>query len=66
MNNDLLERMIEGKGLKKQFIAESLGISRETLYNKLTGKTEFTAAEIRRLAKILSLSQKDIQRIFFN
>jgi predicted transcriptional regulator len=66
MNNELLVRIIDSKGLKKQFIAKQLGVRRETLYNKLTGKTDFTATEIKLLAKLLSLSQKDVQQIFFS
>ena len=66
MNMKLLKEIIESKGEKYQYIAEKLGISRESLYNKLNEKTEFTAGEIRGVAEILSLNISTIKAIFFD
>lgn len=66
MNMKLLKEIIDSKGMKYQFIAGKLGISRESLYNKLNGKTEFTAGEIRGIADALSLNFSTIQEIFFD
>ena len=65
MNMKLLKKIIDSKGIKYQYLAGKLGISRESLYNKLNGKTEFTAGEIRNMADALSLSFATIQEIFF-
>ena len=56
---------VNRKGLKKSFIADSLGISRYSLMNKTTNKTEFKASEIAKLVEILALSNSDVNEIFF-
>jgi DNA-binding phage protein len=47
-------------------VAEKSGILRETLYNKLRGTSEFKASEITNLSKVLRLSTKERDDIFFN
>ena len=59
-----LNAIIEASGLKKIFIAEKLGIDRASLYNKLTGMTEFTAYEIVKLTEILRLTKSERDDIF--
>ena len=66
MDTILLKKIIEDRGIKYQYLAKELGISRESLYNKVNGKTEFTAGEIRSIAKTLALDFLTIQTIFFN
>ena len=66
MDTILLKKIIEDRGIKYQYLAKELGISRESLYNKVNGKTEFTAWEIRSIAKTLALDFLTIQTIFFN
>ena len=65
MNEQLLIDKIEKSGFSKSFIAESLGLSRPWLYNKLSGKREFKASEIKRLSKLLNLSASEKDAIFF-
>lgn len=60
-----LEIKIRASGLRKEFIAEKMELSRYTLLNKLQGKTEFKASEITKLAQLLNLSNEDRDRIFF-
>lgn len=60
-----LKNVVNKSGLKKIYIADKLGLSRNGLALKMNGKTEFTAAEIQMLADILRLTAKDVQRIFF-
>ena len=38
---------------------------RETLYNKLCGKTEFKVSEVSTLARLLRLTPKEVDKIFF-
>ncbi len=67
MTNTLyLEALIKKKGLKKDFIAEEIGISRQCLDKKMKNISFFTACEITKFCQILgvtSLMEKD--RIFF-
>ena len=66
MDELLLRKIIKNKGMKYQFIADKLGISRETLHNKITGKSEFTVTEMRGLTDILKLEFEEIQSVFFS
>ena len=50
-----LNRVIDGTGIKKQKIAETLGISKQTLTNKLNGRSPFQVAEIRPLCELLGI-----------
>ena len=45
---------------------EHLGLSEQAFYNKIQGDTEFKGSEIKRLAKVLNLSMKDVNTIFFD
>lgn len=63
---DLLKEKIKDSGLKIIFIAEKTGILRETLYNRLNGKGEFTASEIVALSDVLRLSKADRDKIFLS
>ena len=65
-NTKALEEKIEQSGLKKNFIAKTIGLSPYGLAKKINNETEFKTSEIEKLCKILniaSLTEKD--RIFF-
>ena len=55
VNTRLLEQAISDSGMTMVAIAKKSGISRETLYNKLRGVSEFKASEISSLSKVLRL-----------
>lgn len=61
-----LKKEIENSGMTMVSIASKSGISRETLYNRLAGKGEFTASEIAGLTTSLHLSRMQRDYIFFN
>lgn len=61
----LLKEKIKETGMTMKAIAEKTGILRETLYNRLNGKGEFSASEIIALSKVLSLSNEIRDEIFF-
>ena len=63
---ELLKEKIKDSGMKITSIAEKTGILRETLYNRLNGKGEFTASEIISLSDILRLSKTDRDKIFLS
>jgi plasmid maintenance system antidote protein VapI len=61
----LLERAIEDSGLKKGFLAEKLGVSRQTMTSLLNGQTEFKASQINTLTALLQLTAERRDAIFF-
>lgn len=56
---------IEQSGMKISAISDKIGVNRTTLYNKISGKTEFNASEIESISDVLRLSAKDRNEIFF-
>lgn len=60
-----LNKTIDQSGMKLSAISDKMGVTRTTLYNKVSGRTEFNASEIETLANVLHLSEKDRNSIFF-
>lgn len=67
MSNVLyLEEAIQKSGKKKSYLAESLGISRQSFALKCKGKNEFDASEIKILCKELGITRfSEVDAIFF-
>lgn len=65
MNIQLLEEKIKKSGLKYEFIAQSLKITEAGLRKKRAGISEFKASEVKKLIKLLKLTSKDVDEIFF-
>lgn len=63
---DVLKTRIRTSGLKTQSVAEKLGISRASLWKKLSGRVEFKVSEIAGLSKVLDLTNEERDYIFFN
>lgn len=59
-----LRNLIDDSGLKMNFIASELNLSRESLYYKLEGKTEFKVSEVQKLTRVLNMSN-DMRNIIF-
>lgn len=65
-NVALLQARIRASGLKKRFIAEQLGITRQALDKKIKGTRQFTQREIPIMCKLLGIKTwADIKAIFF-
>lgn len=64
-NTSLLMQYIEKSGYKKGFIAAQLGITTYAFMLKVNNKSEFKASEITILCKLLKISAKDKEAIFF-
>ncbi len=65
-NTKLLEKKIEQSGLKKNFIAKTIGLSPYGLAKKINNETEFKTSEVNKLCEILNISDlADKDRIFF-
>lgn len=63
---ELLNAKIDESGLKRNFIAEQLGITPQGFYLKTSGKNEFTASQIQKLCDLLRITtQREIKAIFF-
>lgn len=65
MNAQELRAEVAKANVKKKDIAKMLGISKQAITNKMNGKNEFKASEIRALAKCLNLSIEKVNCIFF-
>jgi hypothetical protein len=61
----LLNEEIVDSGITITAIARKLGITREGLYKKINNETEFKASEILSMQKILNLTNKKRDSIFF-
>lgn len=62
----LLLSKINDSGMTMVAISSKAGIVRETLYNRLNGKGEFTASEIIGLSKALHLTRSERDKIFLS
>lgn len=60
-----LKQIIDDKGYKLSYVASELNLTREALYKKLRGDTEFKASEIAKLVELLKLTSKETKNIFF-
>lgn len=61
-----LKEKINNSGMTFSSIAKKSGILRETLYNRLNGVSDFTAAEIVGLSRTLKLTKSERDDIFLN
>lgn len=59
-NTKALNQLVEDSGIKRQKIAEMLGISRHALNQKINNVTEFKASEILKLSSILGIKKKEV------
>lgn len=64
VDTERLKQLVEESGLRKCYICEKLGITRSGYFKKETGKSDFTASEIKVLKGLLKLSNKDVADIF--
>lgn len=60
-----LRVVIKESGLKNKWLADKLGVTEQTFCNKMGGRSQFKADEIRLLATLLRLRAKEVQEIFF-
>ena len=61
-----LRDLIASRGLKYQYIAKCLNISRETLDRKIKNKSDFRTGEVQLLCEMLGITEPaDKERYFF-
>lgn len=63
-NIEKLKNKISDSGMTVVSISSKAGMLRETLYNRLNGRGEFTASEIVGLTHALNLSKNERDEIF--
>lgn len=62
----LLKKKISSRGLKKTFVAEYIGTSRQNLWKKMNNKAYFNQLEIERICKLLEIKTRtERDAIFF-
>lgn len=61
----LLEEIIEKSGLKKQYLAEKIGLSPPGFRNCMTNRAEFKASQIAKLCELLNITDQDLMRAIF-
>lgn len=65
-NTDLLKKVIDESGMKISAIAKFVGISRQTLWNKVNNASAFNQYEIEKLCQILKITNIEAkEEIFF-
>lgn len=64
-NTSMLEQYIEKSGYKKSFLAQQLGLTSYGFTLKINNKSEFKASEMTILCKLLKISTKNKEAIFF-
>ncbi len=64
-NMEMLRAKIEDKGIPITTLADKCGMTRHSLYNKLSGVSEFKASEIICISAVLNLKKSERNTIFF-
>lgn len=65
VNTELLRHKIDESGLKIAFICDKLGITPQGFYKRLDSKSDWSFTQVMTLKSLLSLSEKDLDDIFF-
>ena len=65
VDEQALRAKIRERRYSYTFIAEVLGVSKATLENKLTNKTQFKVTEVKMLKNMLHLTGPEVDSIFF-
>lgn len=64
-NKEMLEQAIRGKGLKKSFLAEKIGLTPAGFYNCLNNRAEFRASQINTLCELLGIEDLQTKEAIF-
>lgn len=65
MNLEALNKKITESRIPVTAIADTLGFSRQSFYNKIKGKRDFKTQEILKLCELLKLTESEKAHIFF-
>ena len=62
---EMLKTKIKSRGLKIEYVAKVLGLSRTGLWLRFKGKSYFDSNQISRLIELLELTTEEVYAIFF-
>lgn len=66
-NSKELRALVARSGLKYRYIAKKVGLTPQSLSNKIKNKSEFKASEILKLCEVLHITDANVKEcIFFN
>ncbi len=65
VNLEMLQKKIDHAGIPITTLAAKCGMTRNTLYNKMAGKSELKASEMLLLSLALHLNRRERDAIFF-
>lgn len=65
INTSLLKSKLNESGLKTSYIAKSLNITKQSFYNKLNNRNDFTVEQAFKIQDLLGLDSSDLRNIFF-
>lgn len=60
-----LEKLIKESGKKREYLAEKLGLSRQSFSAKCNGKSEFNATQMRILCEELKIVDLEVKEAVF-
>lgn len=64
-NTEMLKDIIDKSGLKIGFIAEYVGISRQSLWNKINNSSPFNQYEIDKMCEVLKITSLKLKESIF-
>lgn len=64
-DRELLISVINDSGLRRQYIAEKLGLTYQGFKLKLDGKNDFRESEMQMLVSLLHMNKTTRDRVFF-
>ena len=65
MNLSYLNDRISLSGITITALAEKMGISRQSMYLKMSGERDFKTSEVKKLCEILRLTAEERALVFF-
>ena len=65
VNTKELNRIIKEAGIRKDLIASTLHISKQSLSNKINNRTEFKMGEISEIRGLLHMDSDAVMSVFF-
>ncbi len=65
MNLEYLNDRIKLSRIPISAIAEGIGLSRQSLYQKMNGKREFKSSEVNKICEMLRLTNEEKMLVFF-
>lgn len=64
-NTVKLKELIDKSGLKLEYIASQIGITRFSLAKKIKNETEFKASEVQKMCEILCITDNEVRQLVF-